>query len=242
MTKENPASKLYEILTMAKSIAGTNNATPSFKKVWAQVFNVNESNYEEIIQGIVRVQNLYRETKVLIENNKILNIDKNHTHLKVINRAVFTLNVQGNTAYLKDHLKQESLTALSYMGDLIGNIYDLPDAIVEDEKEDLTTEIDDLTQNFLNSELPPELKSVCISNLERLKKSLVHYEIFGADGIEEALAMSYGEIIINAKDVKQFKDNPDISRFYKLLERINQTISTSENVIKLTTAFQQLIS
>lgn len=239
--KENPASRLHDILTEIHRISRKNPSNFKFKTTWAEVLEVDQENLDDILEGIMGVQDLYRQTIDIIQNHETLNSDKNKKHLDDIYNALYTMNLQGNMNTYHTHVKPETLLSLSYIDELIEIIFKVQKSLLsEEEKEDLQSNIDELIKDLINSGLPDDLKSTYTNSLFNINVSLSHYRIYGAKGLQESLAKAAGELILNPSTIEH-KDNKTIASYFDLIQRINMIVTTSETVIKLSTAMSKLI-
>lgn len=193
------------------------------------------------MQGIISVQDLYNQTKNIVQNHEFLNNDRNNKYLNNIYNALYIVNLQGNMGTFHSHFKFETLLSLSYLGEHIELILKLQKTLISvEKKEDLLKNIDKLIDGFIESNLPDDLKLICTNSLSHIKSSLVHYKICGAKGLQESITIATGELILNPSVQKQ-KDNEQIKSYFNFIQRVNMMITTSETVIKLTTAMSKLL-
>lgn len=239
--KENPASRLYDILLEANKISKDKPNDAKFKATWASVFEVEENDLDKILQGIMGVHDLYNETKDIIQSNEKLNTDQNNKYLKNIYNAIYVINVQGSMKQFNSRMTSETLVAFSYIIQTIDLIYELPKTLIsEDEKEDLIKNIDKLIKDFIDSDLPDDLKSTCTDSLSHIKESLVHYKIYGVKGLQESIVKATGELFLNPS-TSEYKGDKSIDNYFNFIQRINALVTTTESGYKIVSAMSNFI-
>lgn len=239
--KENPAAHLHDILTEVYLTSAENPYNTQFSTTWAKALEVDDENLDDILEGVISTQDLYRQTRNIVKKHKELNLDENNNQLDKIEKALYTLNLQGDMAIFHANVKSETLLSLWYIASLIEILIKVPKTLLsEEERNVLQSQIHKLIEDFMESDLPADLKSACTNNLLNINTSLMHYRIHGAKGLHESIAKAAGEVILNPS-VNEHKDNKDIINLFEIIQRINMMVTTSETVIKLSTAVNKLI-
>ncbi|MBD1222771.1 hypothetical protein [Virgibacillus halodenitrificans] len=239
--QENPAARLYDILSEASNLARSAQNV-KFKKTWSIVFNVDENDYDGILQGISGVHYLYNQTRKLISESDKLNDQRNLSFLDNIYSAIYILNLQGEISAFNQRLTKETLTALSYMRDSISMVYELDNTLLTtDEQEDLIDQINELLNDFINSDLPEDLISISTDSLANIKSALVHYKIYGSKGLEEATSRAIGNLYLKSAS-KINNDNNEMNKFFKIVERVRMLLNTSESLVKLASMSDPILS
>lgn len=230
---ENPASRLYDILKKVHVESKGNPTTKKYYSSWSIVLGLESDDLDGILKGIIKVQELYNQTRSIVEDSDILNKEKNTKQLDKIFKALYGVTLQGNMSQFHTYIKPDTLSSLSYISDLIEATIELEkNLLTENEKEELITNIDKTIDNLVKGDLPVDLKTVCTDNLVNIKNSLLHYEIHGANGLQDSIKKATGEAMLEPNMAEHTKDE-SIEKYFGLITKINTLLTTSGKVVKL---------
>lgn len=233
----NPAFNLHILIEEAYR---TSSEDSSYYSTWMKVFQIPDGEDDKValMESISSMFQLFVDTKTLIEQNSKLNTEKNQKHLTTIGNAIYNVNLHGNMLNFHRTMNQESLTALSYIADSIGFIYDLNEATINSEEADLLIEeVNDLVTTISESNLPNDSKLILIQNLNNLREALYKYKFLGADALKNALEQSLGSLLLNKQTLSEISNEESFSRFYKVLERLNTLTSVGTSIKELALPF-----
>lgn len=237
----NPAFSLHVLL---EKTYRTSNTYSDYDTTWMNIFEIttddeNKTNAKiALMESISSMLQLFVETKNLVEQNSKLNNEKNQKHLSTIGNAIYNINLQGSMAHFHETINEESLTALSYIADSIGFIYDLNEATIDSEGADtLIAEVDDLITSISESNLPKEAKFILIKNLNNILEALYKYKFLGADALKDALEQSLGSLILNKQTLSEVSNESSFSRFFNVLEHLNTLVSVGTSVKEIALPF-----
>lgn len=243
----NPALNLHTLLDEAY-----NNSVSSdeYQGTWMKVFNIVDKNYDDtfsflyeeekiaLMDSISSMLGLYNETKSLVEKNPKLNSEKNQKHLSTIGKALYAIDFEGTMAHFHRTIDQETLTALSYIADTIGLVFDINEgSINSDEVDKLIAEVDDLISAIDESNLPNDAKFILVQNLHNIRKSLFECKFLGIDALIPALEQSLGSLYFNHQHLEPISNEENFSRFFRVLERVNTLCSVGTAVKELALPF-----
>ncbi|AKH68166.1 hypothetical protein IMCC21906_00473 [Spongiibacter sp. IMCC21906] len=112
--------------------------------------------------------------------------------------------------------------------------------------ESLQSELEQLLDNVIGSDIPQGLKALFLRNLESIRHSVLVYRIKGIDGLEEELERAVGFLVLNRQDIPAEGD-PSESRkywekFFSLVDRINQLVALGRGVKELSGPAMHAIS
>jgi hypothetical protein len=126
MSKENPASRLHELLESANKY---HPGTP-FRNVWSKVFDVEPTDTSSLLLRYNKLLELYFSTKEYILSNPRLNNDRNIGFIDKIGQAVAFIDINGTNVNFRNTLDSETLTALHYLAENISLVYDLEASVI----------------------------------------------------------------------------------------------------------------
>ena len=113
--KYNPAGRLYAIL----SDAAQKNDKEETRKVWANVFGVEEGNETEVIRSLLSLHELVEEVHLLIKNNSQLNSELFLKSFPNLRRAVSAQNLSSQWNNYKIRLNPETMTRLEFCAEVL---------------------------------------------------------------------------------------------------------------------------
>jgi hypothetical protein len=117
--QNNLAGRLYAIL----SDASKKNEKEQARKVWADVFGINEKNETEIVRSLLSLQELVEEVHAIIENNPQLNSVLFLKSFPNLRRAVSAQNLTAPWSNYKTGLNQEAITRLEFCAEVLSGEY-----------------------------------------------------------------------------------------------------------------------
>ncbi|WP_367899798.1 hypothetical protein [Bacillus pseudomycoides] len=223
---ENPAHKLHILLDEAYNDC-KNTSNTSFKKTWSKVFRIAPNDTSALMTSMSSMLNLFLTTKEYVKKNDRLNNNKNLKFLTKIEIALSSMNFEGSMEHFKHHIDNETLTALSYIGESMYFIYDLHESQINGEEiRDLIHEIDNLIENITNSNLPENVKTLLFNNLNSIRTSLITYKISGVEGMQTALEQTIGSLFINNEAITPVAQDENVKGIFNIIDKMNTLLST----------------
>jgi hypothetical protein len=110
-------------------------------------------------------------------------------------------------------LPSTSMQALLFCADNLSRING-DNNINEEEVNQIFHEVETLCSQVVDSDLPQELKSLLIENLEAIRKSIINYKIWGIEGLKKTLESSIGSVMYNGTVIKDKTENPIVKQFF----------------------------
>lgn len=230
VTNNNPAGRLYTILREAES----QNENVATLTVWANVFDLPETNELEIVRSILSLQELVEEVHRLVEGNPEFNSDLLLRSFPSLQRAVSVKNLANPWRTYKVGISDEAMTRLEFCSEILGKVTN-EDEVSDEELENLKKAISDVIEYIENSSLPHELKTFISVQLENIRRGIFDYKIHGASGIRDVLAGVIGSMVTQSDLYVKIanEDEETIGKFNQLLDSIDKVTSTSLNVQKV---------
>ncbi|MEM5623729.1 hypothetical protein AAHB56_30925 [Bacillus thuringiensis] len=171
--------------------------------------------------------NLFQTTKEYIKNNERLNTTKNLNFLRSIEKALYSINFDGNMSSFTQHLDKETLTALYYMGENMNFIYDLNETTIDSEEiNSLVNEVNELIDNITTANLPEEVKTILFTNLNNIRTSLISYKVSGIEGMKTALEQTIGSLFMNNEVITPVAQDENVKGVFNIIDKMNTVLST----------------
>ncbi|HHK0132655.1 TPA: hypothetical protein ACQQHK_003814 [Pseudomonas aeruginosa] len=117
--------------------------------------------------------------------------------------------------------------------------------LAEEVAAELVSELNQMLEQVVASELPDELKHLFCRNLEELRHALLAFRISGAQGIADEIDRALGSIVRHREVIRSETPSSEeslVERVFKLLERVNSTISFAQNTAPLVPALKGLLA
>ncbi|MDP1419247.1 hypothetical protein Q8G35_12580 [Peribacillus simplex] len=227
MRKENPASKLHNLLEIAYKF----QTTSTFRTVWSNVYDIEPSDTSAMLLRYNEMLQLFFSTKDYIETTPRLNTERNMVFINKIGHVLAFIDFNSSISQFKQSLDYETLTALYYLAENISLVHDLEDSIISDEQiNELIEEVDTLISHITESDLSKGVKEILVKNLHNIRESLHRYFISGIEGVQTALEQSLGSLIMNNQDIRPEVEDENVRGVFKFMGRLNEIISTANGV------------
>lgn len=231
--KTEPAGRLIDILSEAKK----KPANIKVRKVWADVFDIEENDTGTILRMLADLIQLTFKTKSQIKN--VDNIDHD-LYLKPfikIEVMLSQINLDAPWQSWQQQIDEPTIYGLQFCSDRLNREANFT-SLKSSEIDQIKKTLEELTDRVSNSKLETPLKLLLVRNLESLRQALIAYKIKGIDGIETELELNLGSLILNKDKIKDSADIQEpksfIQKYFNFLDGINKTVSTAKKVDQLT--------
>lgn len=231
--KTEPAGRLFDILKEAKSKPDNYKV----RKVWAEIFSVDEKDTGTILRMVADLIQLTYKTKSQIESLD----DVDHSlYLKPftkIERMFSVLNLEANWLSCKNQLDEPTIYGLQFCSDKLNRNTKIT-ALKSTEIELIKKSLTELSDLISASSLEPSLQLLLIRNIESLRQALIAYKIKGIDGIETEIELNLGSLFLNKNKIKESVSNEKSStifkKYFSFLDGLTKTVSTAKSIDQLT--------
>jgi hypothetical protein len=226
VTKRNPATRLREILTLAKG-GHTGDAA---RNIWCQVFQIHNPQSErallEVQERLMALRKLFKDAETSL--SKLPNVNED-LFVKPISRLAQVINLNGlhNTwANYSKYLSDNDMFSLRYGEDLLSqNLEAQENDIPNNEIQEILTELNSLHEAIKSSALPKDLKSVLLDLIQGMIKGVHEYQVRGAVALKDALIKSIGILVANKDAIEENKDSEEIQALSRTLDKIDMAYS-----------------
>jgi hypothetical protein len=230
--KNNPAGRLYDLLSKASARPGNQHA----RVVWATVLNADPKNDSEITRKVIALYQLSEEVQSIIRVVEDVNTDLYLSAFPQVEKAFFPLNLGTSWNSYQQHLDKGVMTSLQFCAELLSNRY-VEEKISGEELEKITEMINELFQAIADSSLNGALRMTLLEEVERLRTALAMYQIKGAKGLKQSLQATIGMVVANQEELSDAAQSHSdvIDRLGQLIDKIDMFTSKALKVKKALT-------
>lgn len=228
--QSNPAGRIYEILRHAKR----KSPKAMVKEVWADVLGADPAKVHSLFVRLVRLEEAFEEAE-----RNISSLDVNHglylKHFPALRSAIAPTNFEHPWEISRNLLTEDALTSLEFCADLLDQ--KLPEKDVpEDDLERLTSEVNELLESILASEMANSAKQILADIARSMQDALTEYRIRGVRGMREELFAIVARLERNYPTVSSERERPEVARFFEVLSRWDAVTSLCLNAAQVGTS------
>ncbi|MGB5962046.1 MAG: hypothetical protein WBG73_15360 [Coleofasciculaceae cyanobacterium] len=239
----NPAGRLYEILTKAIEIGrlvpsrrGTNTEFPSERRVFvvlAKALEIDNPDSFELFDGIAKLSALVNDTELAINKTQDVNIE---LYLRAINevKEAFNnlhVNLPEDWLLIANKIDKSTLEKLEFCADVLsrqqGEI-----VLNNEELNELFDEVRTLLEKVLDADLDKDIKSFMLEKLKDIDQAIINYKFQGSKGLIQAIESTLGATIINEK-IRSQKEKPIVTNFFTVIGRVASVLNVYNNTKNL---------
>lgn len=227
---DNPASRLYNFFSELRDMTADFGIT--IKDALMHYLKID--NPDDTAQILYGMAELIQLNKILKEN--ILKMDINHEvylqPIKKIEKTFAGFRLDSKVTDFLSVIDDSTMLGLQFCADTLYRKYgDL--VINEEDLNQILQDVEDLSKQIINSDLPERLKELFTENLDAIRKAIINYKIWGTEGLKKTLESNIGSIILNGNLIKEKKENNNILRFFDIIDKLNKLISVGQNATGL---------
>lgn len=226
----NPAERLYGMLSDVKNICNSNS---SVKSVWAQTFDIDINDEENIFLSVVQVIEQIETVKRVagrMQSNTKVEFVKEITQLE---REIMNVKLDEQSIYLEKAISEKRLMSLKAIAmglDICNQYSNIEEETIFEFREKVSELISEINILSIND----DLKKVVIDNLNQVDLMINNYKLYGVDGIKSTVENSYGNIMLNAELSQAVSEDSKLKETIKkvlnLFGNINTVVTFTKNV------------
>lgn len=231
-TKNNPTGRLLDILIAAKG----HNGNQTTRNVWASVFGRDPADTGVLLEALADLIKLLAEAKSATERFVPGDPTIFLAPFPKVEAMLSQVNLEAAWAGLVPHLDDRVMAGLEFGDHALTAHYGkfpLNSALIDD----FTTQLSELLQRCLNTDLPDDLKKLFIKNLEALRHALLVFKISGAKGLEDEIDRVLGSLLRHGEEIKTASSEGKAKVFtmavFDVITKLNEAVQIVQNTATL---------
>lgn len=195
--KTNPAGRLYHLL----KAAGPKGDKKKFGEVWAEVFGIDAKDREQLLVSLSHIYQQMDEGRKLIEAKPDLPQELLLEPFQKLGKAFSVVNLGGQWGgWKRSHLPDGTLRDLQWCAQMLDSHY--PESEVDrEELSALREDVEQLISKVHKADISAQAKGIILDGLEHVRRSIVEYDLRGADGLKDALEQNLGIIVLRKQEL-----------------------------------------
>jgi len=193
--EDNPATRLKKI--MLDTSRFSNDST---RRVWAHYFKLEETDTTQIVRRLLMIIDLFREVQQLIRwHRSEAEAEIIFKPLVSFEALILPSNIDVSFRTLnQSHIRQQ----IDLCESIISERELLPEKIDKIDRDELSSDIENLITKVKESDIRDELKEEIIEKLRAIQRALSDYDITGNKGLRQSAEGLFGTIIANFNELQ----------------------------------------
>ncbi len=234
MEQTNPVKRLYKLLTAVTSTG--HEPILLSAEAWTTALGV--ANRTDLMRALPEVLNLLDSCEHAIRQNSQLDTERYLGLLNSIRDPLVTRGFFGSTNDLRNAVSRDALARLEFAADAVQMSENIPP---DDEIVTLIDQVNTLLDEIAGSELDEELAVYLVNGAKAIHSALVHYDVFGHNGLRSAFFSQIGMIYVLQDDIQR---HPIRVKCINLVKALFGVLSSSDarNTLRMLSAVDQSLS
>jgi hypothetical protein len=234
---ENPASSLLDFIERTRRVAGQETQ----RKGWSIVLDVKQDDDVKILDGIADTIKLIARTKKAVDSLED-GYEKGLFLNPIDNVLIRVRNVNLNApwSHVTDSFDDRVIQGLQFCATVL-KMNLTQKSLNTNQVEEWMKEIDTLLTDIIESEVPQELKSFFVEHLEKLRRVLLNYWLFGIEGVRTQLEESIGAGLLRLSEIRDCHSSGVIRKIIALVSNVADAITVAQGMKALTVGALNLI-
>ena len=221
----NPAKHLYRFVRKAKSIS-----TGSAAEGWAILLGTTSSDQITILSGIADINQLIFDAETAIKAQATLySQDMMLEPIMKVKDAIQDVNLSNSWTSIINSFDESTIKTLRFCSEILEKQLS-SHFIPESQINKWLSQIEDILKDVNSSDVPEDLKVFFMLHLERLRRALHQYWIFGISGIEVELERSIGAALIKRQEIRSCNDLALVNKIVSFVAALADAITVTEGV------------
>lgn len=221
--KRNPANHLLSFVLKAKSISASSAA-----EGWSCLLGSSSDDHITILRGIADINQLIRDATDAITASAF----PQEIMLKPVQKVQYAIRevyLSGPWGSIINSFDEATIDGLRFCNAILES--ELSSVSIQDSQIDTwLSQIEDLLKDVNSSDVPEDLKVFFTEHLERLRRALHQYWIFGISGIEFELERSIGAGFIKRNEIRSCDNQTIVKKIFCFFGALADVITASEGV------------
>ena len=240
----NPTKRIHEILKALISHEEKRDTSVPIQKFLMMLLNpsMNINDFYDAISELIGIVN---SCENVIKQNGDMTTEDKDLHLDQLRRVRIRLfNVKpGDEMTFSKQFSPDFMESLQWAARDMAYYWD-EEIISEENLATLQTDVEDVINKVVDSDLEDELKRILFDGLESVRRAILNYQILGAEGIRQALDRNIGLIHRYGEDFKRASESDDtgvFSNLFDLLKKLDALVVLGLRVRQLGEPVTQIL-
>ena len=231
----DPFKRLHDNLSVVIDYARDNGFPTDMpaREAWIQAYSVDGLGF---LQKLHELMFIVDSCEQVIGQEQAINQDLYLKQITEVKRALSLLSMNsGSWRAFLTILNDSLMVSLLLMSESI-SFYGGEEVIPEEELASLQSDIEDLVNKVVDSDIDADIKSVLLEGLEAVRQAILNYRVSGAEGIRNAVDRNIGSYARHKEEFDRASENEGKEVIYDYKRFINEVNATISTVLK----FRQL--
>ncbi|MFN0156901.1 MAG: hypothetical protein ACKVRP_02380 [Bacteroidota bacterium] len=235
---ETAATRLTSLVTRIKK-----TSAKTCRQGWATVFGLEETNTPRIIEKIVEVLLLCRDTTTLISTIKGIDHELYLKHVRHINDVFSENALSGSWSNVVNSFSQDTDYGLRVTHDILRTNSLVEHTVDVRNIEAIRKKITSVAGDVAGlADIPPKLGAFIYQSIQSILWALDNYEVFGSSELNKIVENKVGYMVVHPNEWVQYSDNPAVKGFVDVLTNVANTFTVLEGARQLGTGIFKLLS
>lgn len=230
--KINPTGRLLDILVNVR----TKPDALSARKVWAAAFDCEPSDTGAILGSLADLIKLLAEAKEATQRFVPGDLTIFLAPFPKIEAMLSRVHLDNTWQPSRAHLDDKTMSGLEFGDHMLTQFYG-KNSLSGELIHDFITQLNELLQQCLSSDLPLELKKIFVKNLEALRHALMAYKISGANGLVDEIDRTAGSLFRYREEIQAASSEAQTKEFatkvFDIISKLNDSVQIVQNAAYL---------
>lgn len=228
--KDNPAERLYRLLSEARKIKSGN-----VKQMLSKVLDVPEEPSDEFVEAVIQFYRLFED---VTDRLRLIDDIDEEIFIKPIERLRTAIPLTFLLDGWPSHMGKLSDVDMRSLRHAIHELRNQPfppsveKAVLDKLHEDVVT-LYDLVAEAGPAEVPEPLRTDMLKGLWEILTAIRLHNVRGTAPLHHALLVNAGTVVTNYPLFKQYEQNEKVATYRRLLDRLWKIVPHAANVSEL---------
>lgn len=236
----NTIKRIYDILKIVTHYGDANTSLGSSASIaWTAALEIGNS--EDLNNPLCDLITDVGGCERIMMRDRRINKDAHLKHISKVKAGLLCVHL-GNWETFRKVFDDGFLDILLLMSENM-SMYISEEIIPEQEIADLQADVEDVINTVVDSNLENELKRVLYEGLEAVRQAIINYQMFGTEGIRNAVDRNLGAYARYYQCFENISDNEGkqtIHAYKRFINKANAVVSSSLKLLPLVNTIIQV--
>ena len=213
--------------------------------IWLDAMGIDEDaedNDEEFYNSLSEMLMLINSCEQIVKRSDRMNQDLHIKQLGRVKKAILRASAR-TWGEFRGQFNDDFMLSLRWAAEDMSNHWD-EEVISAEHLTVLQADVEEVINQVVDSALDDELKRVLFDGLESVRQSLLNYQMFGVEGIRNAVDRNIGSYARHREDFDVASENESkevINAYKKFINKVNVVSSTALKFKQLAKPIVQIL-